>query len=324
MTSRRIVYASALIFAAFFSILYPYWFSTYLFVVLLLLAPLDLILSLPGMLTRRILLTAPSVVEQGADVNLAITTLQKKSYPARCLKLRLCSYGEDRDTKRSLICGAQRGSRREVEINSMHSGVTVFYVKRIWIVSLIGFFALPVDVRRRASVLVMPTPQKPPNIATLPRGLVFVPKPGGGFSEDYDLRQYREGDQIRSVHWKLSAKVDSLVVREPLEPPPHSRLVEVEAWNSVQGRDLVLGRLRWISDYLLQREMPFYLRIGKNAPTTEIRNQDNLIEYVRQVLEDTPAPRSARSAGPSRFSWVFNIDMGTHEATQEEGGGESA
>lgn len=324
MTSRRIVYSSVLIFSALFAILYPFWFSGYLFVVLLLLIPLDLLISLPGMLTRRILLTAPYAVEQGEDAKLLITTLQKKNFPARCLKMRLSSNGEDRDTVRRLKCGAQRGSRCEVAIDSGHSGVTIYYIKRIWSVSLIGFFAFPKTVKRRASVLVLPAPQKPPNVAALPRGVVFVPKPGGGFSEDHDLRQYREGDQIRNIHWKLSAKVGSPIVREPLIPPPHSRLVDVEIWNGARERDLILGRLRWISDYLLQREMPYYLRIGKNSPVTEIKDPEDLISHVRHVLESVPTPLYVRSVAPAGFSWVLNIDMRTPGAPEQEGGGEPA
>ena len=32
----------------------------------------------------------------------------------------------------------------------------------------------------------------------------------------YDLREYREGDSLKQVHWKLSAKLSKLLIREPL------------------------------------------------------------------------------------------------------------
>lgn len=32
----------------------------------------------------------------------------------------------------------------------------------------------------------------------------------------YDLRPYRVGDPLKQIHWKLTAKVDELTVREPL------------------------------------------------------------------------------------------------------------
>ena len=42
------------------------------------------------------------------------------------------------------------------------------------------------------------------------------PKPQG-FSEEHELRPYREGDAINLIHWKLSSKYDEPIVREPQE-----------------------------------------------------------------------------------------------------------
>ena len=46
-----------------------------------------------------------------------------------------------------------------------------------------------------------------------------MPAPRGrsASGEDYDLRPFREGDSLRTVHWKMSAKRDELVTRELLE-----------------------------------------------------------------------------------------------------------
>ncbi|MBR2633811.1 MAG: DUF58 domain-containing protein, partial [Lentisphaeria bacterium] len=42
------------------------------------------------------------------------------------------------------------------------------------------------------------------------------PKPGGGYGENYEIRQYRPGDNLNQIHWKLSAKVGDLMLREPM------------------------------------------------------------------------------------------------------------
>lgn len=41
---------------------------------------------------------------------------------------------------------------------------------------------------------------------------------GNDFSEIFDIRDYVPGDDIRSVHWKLSCKTDNLIVRQPSDP----------------------------------------------------------------------------------------------------------
>ena len=43
-------------------------------------------------------------------------------------------------------------------------------------------------------------------------------KRGNDPSEVFDLREYVPGDDIRSIHWKLSVKMDDLILREPGAP----------------------------------------------------------------------------------------------------------
>ena len=313
MVKRRIIYILSLTGAICFYALYPFWFSGYLFTLILLLMPFDLLASLPGMVTRRAVIAAPNILEQGADGKLVITTILRNKFPARCIKLKLFESGDGFFVKRRIICGAGRGSRHEKTIDTSHSGIVAYELKRIWTVSLIGLFALPVRVNRRVSVMVLPAPVKPFFIAALPRGQVFYPKPGGGFSEDYDLRPYRQGDLIRSIHWKASAKVDNLIVKEPLIPPPHGRLVETLQWKTARERDLILGRLRWISDYLLKWEMPFFVRIGEDGPIAEITEAGDLMNYIFHILDGTPNALPVCTSLPAHFAWVFKVDVREEE-----------
>lgn len=42
----------------------------------------------------------------------------------------------------------------------------------------------------------------------------YQSRKGNDVSEVFDLREYYPGDDIRSIHWKLSSKMDSVIVRE--------------------------------------------------------------------------------------------------------------
>lgn len=48
---------------------------------------------------------------------------------------------------------------------------------------------------------------------------------GNDPSEVFDLREYVPGDDIRSIHWKLSVKTDSLVLRQPGAPTYYDLLL---------------------------------------------------------------------------------------------------
>ena len=48
---------------------------------------------------------------------------------------------------------------------------------------------------------------------------------GYDLSEVYQLREYRPGDSLRQMHWKLSGKLDRLVIREASLPVRRSVLL---------------------------------------------------------------------------------------------------
>lgn len=50
-------------------------------------------------------------------------------------------------------------------------------------------------------------------------------KRGNDPSEVFDLREYVPGDDIRSIHWKLSVKTDELILREPGAPTYYDLVV---------------------------------------------------------------------------------------------------
>ena len=308
MGVNRVILICALAGSAVFYVLYPYWFSWYLFVLLLILIPFDLLASFPGMLTRRVSLNAPRVLEQKSDGQLVVTTLQSKPFPAGRIKVKIIVTSEERTTRPQLLCDAAGGSEYRIKIDTSHCGLTAFELKRINMTSLLGLFSIPVRVNRRAAVLVLPIPVKPPHIRSLPRGIILRPRPGGGFSEDHELRPYRSGDPVRSIHWKISAKHDSLIIREPLIPQAHNRLVQIIRWEGAQERDIILGRLRWISDYLLKWELPYYIRLGKDGPIAEITENGEFISYLYRVLDGPGHSLPIPASIPVRFAWVFRID----------------
>ena len=308
MGAKRITYALTLAAAIVFHALYPYWISWYLFVLILIIIPFDFIISLPGMLSKRISAAAPRIAEQYADGKLVITTSHGKRYPAGYIKVKLRIICDDFTLKRKVLCDPESGSRYEIKIDTSRSGVTVFEIERINNTSLFGLFSIPIAIERKAAVLVLPAAEKPPRIVSLPRGIILRPKPGGGFSEDSELRPYRAGDPVKSIHWKLSAKYDSLVIREPLIPPPHSRLVQIMHWSDPRERDTILGRFRWISDYLLKWELPFCVKSGDDGPVEEITCSEDFIEYLFHTLHNTEQEIKTPVSLPAAFSWVFRVD----------------
>lgn len=54
--------------------------------------------------------------------------------------------------------------------------------------------------------------------------------------EFHGLREFRQGDSPRWVHWRTSARRNALMVREFEEPPPDDLIVVLEPWLPTAGR----------------------------------------------------------------------------------------
>ena len=276
----------------------------------LLIFPFDVAISLPGIFTRALSIKAPHTLEQGEKDYLIITARSSKRFPSGLLKIHLYVKTNEKTYKRRLKCGGAPGNKAGVEIDATHSGVTSFRIRRFWATSILGLISIPIPVRRSASTLVMPAPIKPPGTVALPQSIVLRPKPGGGFSEEHDLRPYREGDQIKTVHWKLSAKHDSLIVREALAPPAQSRLLHANRWNGADERDLILGRLRWVSNFLLERDLSHYIKFGENHGIEEVSSPGDFIDCLFHALGEASSDSRAHTTAGGRFSWVYKVTAG--------------
>ncbi len=55
----------------------------------------------------------------------------------------------------------------------------------------------------------------------------------GVFDDDFkQIREYRPGDSIRSIHWRTSARMDELMVREFQENREHDAVIVIDLWSA--------------------------------------------------------------------------------------------
>ena len=226
MLHRRVAYAAALAAALLFQIFFKGWFSAFLLALVVLFPVLALALSLPAILSCALELS-PCVlaVERGGAARFQVRLRNPAGLPLSLLRVRLSYVNQltgQTETLRREVRGASRGAAFSLDADTAHCGRLVCTVTRLSICDLLGLCSLPRPVSGQAELLVLPVPASleiPPELTgEQDRGKRLRPRPGGGPGEDYDLRAYRPGDPMKSVHWKLSTKRDELVVREVLEP----------------------------------------------------------------------------------------------------------
>ena len=168
------------------------------------------------------LLVPDKPVIQGEDFTLTVRLCNRSRLPIPALVVLLNAADEWGGGQITLRCAAMLGGKESAEqritLNAGKSGVWSIAVRGITLRDHLGVFtaACPAAVQSQ-SICVLPA-------AAAGKAKAETASDEDGDEADtraalggsYELREYRDGDTIKQVHWKLSAKLDRLMVREPL------------------------------------------------------------------------------------------------------------
>ena len=293
MVGRRIVYGAALLAALAFQIFYDGYLAQFLLVCIILLPVLSLLLSLPGLLGLRLSLSAaPSCLLRDQKGQWRIGIDNATPLPVAQLTLDLlvrnALTGAER-RKRFRTFGLSGEQARSLPMDCEHCGVLTCQIVRAKALDFLGLISLPVSIPPAVQALVLPEPAPLEALPELEHILAQAgARPGPGQEgEDYEVRGYRPGDPIRSIHWKLSSKYDELVVRERLKSDRPQVALSFDLFGPPERLDQVLARLWTASLSLIQREIPHALCwLGPDGQTNAepVASQAQLLDCMTRIL----------------------------------------
>lgn len=311
MARCRIGYLLALLGAVAFFVCFSGYFSFYVLVLALVFPLFSLLVSLPGMLGAGVSFAAShKAMRRGESALLTLALTSRWRLPVGRFSCRIvCANLMSGDVLRFRKHGAggSLGLELKAEVESHHCGLVRCEASKIKVYDLLGIFSRRLPPSQSVSILTLPLDLPPEAVpALLGEGEdapVLKPRPGGGPGEDYDLRPYRPGDPLRSVHWKLSSKMDGLIVRETMEPVKVSAVLTYDHWGEPGELDAVLDRLDAISRALIERERPHHIQWADPATglvhSQAVSSQQDLraFEYTAFSL---PAPKAGASVAVPR------------------------
>ena len=283
MAKQRIYYLCALIGCFGFYIAYREWLSWLLLLCLLGLPVLSLLLSLPLMLTTRVRVTGPGQAEMGTEAHVALAGHSRFLVLPYTGKIKLLRPNT----------GQVRTGRDSLALPTEHCGGYLATAEKVRITDALGLFNLPFSMKETGRIVIRPRPVPMAVLPELERILAraWKPKPGGGYAENHDLRLYRPGDSLNQLHWKLTAKTGKLMLREPLEPQRGLILVTMDLNGDAWELDRKFGRLLWLGQRLLERELTFQLVVhtGNGLLEAPIACAEELEKALDAALFAPPA-----------------------------------
>ena len=183
-------------------------------------------------------LSAPDLVEEHRPAEFVATLENKSVFPAAAVRgLLMVQNGLTGTTVQKRIRASVAGKAtrpihfrvEDAEVGKLFATVTDFRTQ-----DLFGLMSWPVEHVAAAELLV-PPPDVPAEVLML-EALETTGESvrysenerGTDVSELFDIRDYVPGDEIRAIHWKLSAKQDTPILREFSQPLNYSVILLVE------------------------------------------------------------------------------------------------
>ena len=151
----------------------------------------------------------------------------------------------------------------------------------------LGLFSKELPPCNICTVFVLPKPVEGELLPESSRNdSVWKPKPGGGVAERHELRLYRPGDEIRNIHWKMTAKTGKLIYREAMEQSKKGYVLTLALSGTPEQLDQKLGRLLWSSRTLIGQKRPHRVRCltGGGVVSFTVINENSLEEGMRKIL----------------------------------------
>ena len=300
MVRRWLIYLTAVGLSVVFYFAYLQWFAWLLLVGLLCLPVAALLISLPAMLSVRVSVSCALPVGLGEEEPVFLQVDCKLPAPPVTGRIRVTrsTTGEKWTLKQGKCLPAD------------HCGQLLCQPVRVKVYDYLGLFFLPVQRKKELSVVVLPAPKQIRHLPDVEQLLAqaWVPKPGGGFAENHELRLYRPGDSLNQIHWKMSAKTGKYIVREAMIPRNSRVILTMELRGTAEELDGKFGQLLWLGQFLLEKELhhEWSVLTGDGLRTYTIVDEKTLSEAMALLLSESPA--AADASWPALHAgWHYRI-----------------
>lgn len=311
-----------------FFICFNGYYSMYVFILSLLLPALSVLVSLPGMLTLRLSVTVPdrtqpARAQKAAAIPLHVITATRSVFPTGRARVQLVienKFTGDVQRERLEFSPGRQPQILEYKLSSNICGQIVCRLRRAQAYDLLGLFWVPIrlDQEGTCRIIVQPTVYAP-NLGLeyrhSPDGegeRYSLRKPGSDPTELFDLRDYRPGDRLNRVDWKLSQKTGSLLVKESSLPLADRVLLVVDLAGDGMEADMLMDMLATISSCLGKLEAVHAIGFSQNDNLAflQVDEPEETVPAVETVLcsvtrEPLPLDHSPEAPGDvSRVAYL--------------------
>ena len=284
------------------------------------------------MLVLSLLISAPIldiialiILYRGVDIKLTAPERDVSRFSVGYLKLELINrslmvsydlnvkldaesafYGDKSGTILSLPCSAKGTYEKQIPIKYSMNGIVRYSISTFTIRDLLGFVSVKKTADAVAEVNVYPERDLAAkfDMTDMSRGMTESEesvKKGHDFSDVSDVREYIPGDKLMSIHWKLSAKRDILMVKDRVSMSDQQMVLLVELSGTDEEVDDVLTLAYAVVKRLVEEQTYVKLMWWSEGrfefESREIMSQENLKDAYTDLYYETIYVDSERTKG---------------------------
>ena len=327
MLKNRLCYVLLLLCTSVFFICYNGYLSLYVFALSLLFPVLAFFFSLPGMLGARVTLGyedrdagAVRGARKGEAVPLRIRVWNATPCISGRIRARLTvenTLTGQREEEHFTFTASSNPQVLEHQLSSPTCGQVVCRLDKLWVSDYLGIFSLPLGRRRRQEAAVFFWPSvagvdlavQEGNMPDAQGERYSQRKPGDDPTELFALREYREGDRLSRIHWKLSQKMGKPLVKELGLPIADHLFFLLDLNGTGVEADTLLDAFATLSHFLAEREtahrVGYWDTRGNRLRCLEISQPEDLLPVWREILSSqglAPLPSLEGEALPAGVS----------------------
>lgn len=211
------------------------------------------------------------------------------------LEVRNDLTGESQRLELAMSAGANSSQTTAFLLGSACCGRLSVQAERVWLMDYFGFLPVSVPLTASARTTVLPD-MFPSEVQLSPAASESddgaEDRRGWDRSEVYQLREYRPGDDVRQIHWKLSSKLDELVWKEPSMPESRSLLViwDKRVQAAPKEMDALAEAVSSVCQGITNDGLSFDLCWTEEEPCTRwIENEDQLLQAIPSMVSTAGA-----------------------------------
>lgn len=173
-----------------------------------------------------------NLITRGDSVRIPVVIKNMGKLPATWVEARVVYKDSDSGKwQRMSVSGMVENDGEiclEAYLKTFHCGVVTFHLEKMLVSDYFGIFRGRCQIESvQKEMYILPWTNVPMADALAEAG-DFEGKYGEDVYETYEVREFRDGDDVRWIHWKLTAKMDMLLLREYLKTSESGVMISLD------------------------------------------------------------------------------------------------